>query len=121
VFVHDRQTGHHARERVEQRRAGDGLRHRDGTERGRPVRRLHLAGGEPRARDTNGQFDVFVRDRQAGTTRRVSVSAAGTQGDGQSSEPSLSADGRYLAFSSRATTLAPGEDRTRPSTCSCAT
>ena len=59
--------------------------------------------------DTNGATDVFVRDRQAGTTTRVSVATGGAQGTGASSEPSISADGRFVAFSSLAPNLVPGD------------
>src|SRR5437867_824550 len=59
--------------------------------------------------DTNGAFDVFVHDRLTGTTERVSVDSAGTQGHGNSSEPSISADGRFVAFSSVATNRVPGD------------
>jgi Tol biopolymer transport system component len=59
--------------------------------------------------DTNTQQDVFVRDLKNGKTRRVSVSSAGTEGDGSSSAPSISADGRLVAFSSQATTLVPND------------
>jgi Tol biopolymer transport system component len=59
--------------------------------------------------DTNGATDVFVRDRLNGTTTRVSVSTAGAQGNGASSEPSISDDGRYVAFSSAATNLVAGD------------
>ena len=55
--------------------------------------------------DTNGVRDVFVRDRIAGTTERVSVGAGGLEGDGASAAPSISADGRYVAFESHATNL----------------
>jgi Tol biopolymer transport system component len=55
------------------------------------------------AGDTNGFYDTFVRDRQSGTTVRVSVATGGAQGDSESLEPSISADGRYVAFRSRAT------------------
>jgi hypothetical protein len=61
------------------------------------------------AGDTNGAMDVFVRDRQAGTTIRVSVSSAGLQGDGASDNPAISADGRYVAFRSLATNLVAGD------------
>ncbi|MBK7643850.1 MAG: PD40 domain-containing protein [Planctomycetes bacterium] len=54
--------------------------------------------------DTNGQPDVFVRDLIAGTTTRASAGAAG-EGDGASAAPCLSADGRFVAFASRATNL----------------
>ena len=49
--------------------------------------------------DTNGTADVFVHDRQTGSTTRVSVASDGTQGNGGSDSPRLSADGRYVAFS----------------------
>jgi hypothetical protein len=61
------------------------------------------------AGDTNGTSDVFVHDRQTGETRRVSVASNGSQGNCQSNEPSLSADGRYVAFSSVASTLVAGD------------
>jgi Tol biopolymer transport system component len=55
---------------------------------------------------TNGPQDVFIRDMQTGTTRLVSVNKDGTGGgNGASSEPRVSADGRYVAFSSLATDL----------------
>ncbi len=55
--------------------------------------------------DTNGIEDVFVHDRQTGTTERVSLSSGGTQGDIKSYRPSLSNNGRFVAFKSSATTL----------------
>ncbi len=55
--------------------------------------------------DTNGRYDVYVRDRQAGETIRVSVASDGTQGDGDSTWPFISANGRYVAFASAASTL----------------
>lgn len=61
------------------------------------------------AGDTNASYDVFVRDMQLGSTTRVSVDSAGAQGDGDSVSPSISSDGRYVAFSSVATNLVPGD------------
>ncbi len=62
------------------------------------------------AGDTNGALDLFVRDRLAGTTERVSVSSDGVQGDGHSGGRSaLSGDGRFVAFDSAATNLVPGD------------
>jgi hypothetical protein len=55
--------------------------------------------------DTNGAWDVFVRDRRTGTTERVSVSSTNAQGDFDSYGPSISADGRWVAFWSQATNL----------------
>jgi Tol biopolymer transport system component len=56
---------------------------------------------------TGAATQVRVRDLSAGTTRPVSVSDTGSQGDGNSGEPVISADGRYLAFSSNSTNLSP--------------
>ena len=57
------------------------------------------------AGDTNDVDDVFVRDRSAGTTERVSVSTTGVESDQLSARPSISASGRYVAFVSLASTL----------------
>jgi Tol biopolymer transport system component len=65
--------------------------------------------------DTNRIPDVFVRDRQAETTVRASVASDGTQATGDaglfdsSFDPSISADGRSVAFTSSATNLVPGD------------
>ncbi|MEG4395764.1 calcium-binding protein [Microcoleus sp. BROC3] len=59
--------------------------------------------------DTNASRDIFVRDTLANTTTRVSVDSAGNQGLGESSNPSISADGRFVAFSSLASNLVPGD------------
>ncbi|MBI3848065.1 MAG: PD40 domain-containing protein [Planctomycetes bacterium] len=55
--------------------------------------------------DNNLVPDVYVRDRVAGTTARVSVDSAGHEANGESSTPSMSSDGRYIAFESQATNL----------------
>jgi Tol biopolymer transport system component len=60
------------------------------------------------AGDTNGTWDVFVRDRVGGTTRLVSRGLAGAPGNGSSEDPTIAADGRFVAFRSFATDLAPG-------------
>ena len=64
--------------------------------------------------DTNGWSDVFVYDRDAGTTNRISVAADGAQADGASSAPDISADGRYVVFESAANNLVPGHAPHRP-------
>ena len=61
------------------------------------------------AGDTNGTDDIFVRDRSAGTTERVSVDSGGAQATGTSGAPWISADGRYVAFDSDATDLVAGD------------
>jgi Tol biopolymer transport system component len=55
--------------------------------------------------DKNGVTDVFVHDLAKGTTTRVSVSNNGTEGNGASYWPFISADGRYVTFTSDATNL----------------
>jgi Tol biopolymer transport system component len=52
--------------------------------------------------DTNNNADVFLRDRQAGTTIRISVTSMGAQVAGDSRAPTISADGQRIAFSSSA-------------------
>lgn len=62
------------------------------------------------AGDTNGFADVFVRDRQNGTTQRVSVDSAGTQENAAcGSLVSISSDGRFVVFDSPATNLVQGD------------
>ncbi len=57
----------------------------------------------------NGDQDIFVRDVVAGTTTIVSVNSSGVQANSFSSDPSISADGRFVAFVSFASNLAPGD------------
>lgn len=55
--------------------------------------------------DTNGVSDMFVMDRTTGSVTRISVSSKGVQGNGPSTYPSISADGRFVAFRSEASNL----------------
>jgi Tol biopolymer transport system component len=59
--------------------------------------------------DANGRFDVFLRDRQTGSTELVSLGTSGRQGNGDSSVGWISADARYVAFVSSASNLVPGD------------
>jgi Tol biopolymer transport system component len=110
VFVNDRATGTTERVSV----AGDGTQGDDFSgapavgSTGRYVAFESFAANLVPG-DTNGNEDVFVRDRVAGTTSRVSLADDGTQGDGSSGQPSISADGRYVAFESLASNLVPGD------------
>ena len=61
------------------------------------------------AGDTNQAGDIFVRDRQSGTTQRVSVATSGVQGNGLSRYAALSADGRFVAFESDASNFVPSD------------
>jgi Tol biopolymer transport system component len=60
--------------------------------------------------DENGVTDIFVRDRTAGTTTRVSTDAAGVEADDNSYNASISADGRYVAFTSDSDSLHPQDN-----------
>ncbi len=53
--------------------------------------------------------DIYVHDRTTGQTTRVSVASDGTQGNRDSYNPHLSADGRYVLFTSNATNLVAGD------------
>lgn len=64
--------------------------------------------------DTNRRVDVFVKDLASGAIERVSVASNGAQGNGASSEPAISADGRYVAFESFASNLVPGDTNRKP-------
>lgn len=55
--------------------------------------------------DTNGVADIFVRNRNDGTTRRVSVSSSGGQANGDSRACAISGNGRYVVFESTASNL----------------
>ena len=59
--------------------------------------------------DTSFSGDIFVRDLSTNTTTRVSVDSAGNQGNRTSYTPSISADGRFVTFSSDASNLVPGD------------
>ncbi|MCW6007262.1 hypothetical protein K1W54_22350 [Micromonospora sp. CPCC 205371] len=58
--------------------------------------------------DTNGVADVFQRDLRTGTIQRVNVTTAGAQAEALTVSPTMSADGRYVAFTSEAA-LVPGD------------
>lgn len=106
VFVHDRETGTTTRVSVD-----------SGGVEGNFVSAFPSMSADGRliafrsladnlvANDTNGAFDIFVHDRQTGTTTRVSVDSAGVEADSDSEEANFSADGRFVAFESDATNL----------------
>nr|MBC8449122.1 PD40 domain-containing protein [Chloroflexota bacterium] len=111
IFVHDTQTG--VTERVSV--ASDGTEANDGSYYGLAISSdgRHIAFESYATNlvtgDTNDAEDVFVHDRQTGATTRVSLAADGTQGDGDSYRPSVSGDGRFVAFHSDATNLVSGD------------
>lgn len=59
--------------------------------------------------DANGRLDVYVRDRQLGTTVLISATAAGFAGNDRSELTDLSEDGRFVVFLSWASDLVPGD------------
>lgn len=59
--------------------------------------------------DTNGVEDIFVHRRETVETARVSIASDGTQANSNSLVPAVTADGRYVAFSSWASNLVPGD------------
>jgi len=59
--------------------------------------------------DTNGLKDVYLRDRVAGLTERISLTALGVEPNGDCWQPAVSPDGRWVAFNSDATNLVPGD------------
>jgi Tol biopolymer transport system component len=61
--------------------------------------------------DTNGRFDVFVRDQLLGETTRINLTPGGNQSQGDASPLGLaiSADGRFIAFDSVASDLVSGD------------
>ncbi len=108
VFVHDRETG--ATERVSV--ASDGAQVNDFSWQpsisgdGRYVAfQSDASGFDPG--DTNGFLDVYIHDRETGTTQRASVASDGTEGNNHSGIPSINGDGRYVAFHSGASNLVP--------------
>ena len=64
--------------------------------------------------DSNGTLDVFVHDLRTGRIELVSRGSNGELGDRDSFSPSLSADGRYVAFSSLASNLDPRDRNEAP-------
>jgi Tol biopolymer transport system component len=68
---------------------------------------FHSAADHLVVNDSNGKYDVFVRDRLLATTELVSVATNGASGNDSSLRPSMSPDGRYIAFDSGASNLDP--------------
>jgi hypothetical protein len=59
--------------------------------------------------DSNGASDIFVKDMASGVTTRVSTDKSAVQGNGYSYTPSMSEDGRSVAFESYASNLHPAD------------
>ena len=63
--------------------------------------------------DTNWKRDIFVRDRLLGITERVSLDSSGNEANAHNNNPAISADGRYVAFTSEATNLVTNDTNNR--------
>jgi Tol biopolymer transport system component len=61
------------------------------------------------AGDTNGNLDIFLYDTVSETTTLISNDVSGDPSDNGSYQPSISADGRYVVYSSLATDLVTGD------------
>jgi Tol biopolymer transport system component len=121
VFVRDRQTGATARVSISSAgRQGNGSSEHPAISGDGRFVVFDSAASNLVPGDTNGAWDVFVRDRENGITRRVSVSSAGAQGNGDSGGfisyggPAISANGRFVAFWSEATNLVGGDTNASP-------
>lgn len=110
IFVHDTRTGTTERVSVDSNGGqGDGASYWPALSADGALAAFATYADGFAAGDTNGEEDVFVRDRVAGTTRLVSVDCAGVIGDAGSFSPGLTPDGRFLAFTSEASNLVDGD------------
>ena len=110
VFVHDRDTG--ATERVSVATAGTEANNESYSPAISSAGRFVAFRSDATnlvVNDTNHNSDIFVHDRTLGVTERVSVASDGTQANGDSTLPAISADGRFVAFSSEASNLVAGD------------
>jgi len=106
IFVHDRQTGETKRVSVSST-GGEGnswSTYPSISGDGRYVT-FNSTSSNLVVGDTNSAGDVFVHDLQTGETTRVSKSSTGVEGNNWSNYPTISADGRYVAFISPATNI----------------
>jgi hypothetical protein len=111
VFVHDRATGITERASVDSSgaQANDGTQGSNVSADGNTVVFGSFASNLV-AGDTNGMSDFFVHDRASGITERVSVDSSGAESNDYSIyRPSISADGRVVAFDSLASNLVAGD------------
>jgi Tol biopolymer transport system component len=110
IFVHDTQTGETTRVSVD---SSGGEANDDSfdpfiSSNGRYVAFLSYAINLVTG-DTNGYGDIFVHDTQTGETARVSLDSSGGEANDDSGGPSISSDGRYVAFLSYAKNLVTGD------------
>ncbi|HUP80888.1 MAG TPA: hypothetical protein VM260_20225, partial [Pirellula sp.] len=61
------------------------------------------------AGDSNGRDDIFIKDMSTGSITRVSTDSLSAQANNHSYQPSINADGKFLAFRSSASNLVAGD------------
>jgi len=110
IFVHDRRTG---KTKIISKGSAGKLGNNDSSKPaisadGRYVAFQSLASNLVPG-DINDKMDIFVHDRLTGKTKIISKDSAGKLGNNDSSNPAISADGRYVAFQSSANNLTPGD------------
>jgi cold shock CspA family protein len=113
VFVHDRATGITERVSVDSSGAeGDndcGFNNAASISANGQIVAFDSLASNLVTGDTNADWDVFVHDRATGITERVSVDSAGAEVNAGSVYPSISADGKIVAFKSFASNLVAGD------------
>ena len=115
VFVRDHQTGDTARVSLgPDGQEGNGYAEAPALSADGRFVAFHSAADNLVPFDNNMDLDIFVHDRQTGTTERVSVTSDGAQAAGGSYRAALSADGRLVAFVSTAVDLDPRDDDPLP-------
>lgn len=116
VFVHDLETGTTTAVSVslnnELGTSGRNSYHQSISVDGRYIA-FNSSRGNMVAGDTNLRSDIFVRDMQTNTMRRVSVGPNGIQSNGDSFYTNMSDDGRYITFHSSASNLVAGDTNGR--------
>jgi Tol biopolymer transport system component len=109
IFLHDRQTG--STVRVNLTSAGaqvtDFYSDRPAITPDARFVVFRSLSAELIANDTNSKIDVFLRDRQAGTTERVSMSMGGGHLIADSFYPSISADAGFITFDNASSGAVP--------------
>lgn len=110
VFVHDRQAGQTTRVSIstEGVQGNNYANSCDMSDDGRYVAFDSWASNLVSS-DTNNAYDVFLHDWHTGETTLLSASTSGIQGNGDSSYPAISADGKVIAYTSEAENLVPGD------------
>ena len=106
VFVFDRET--HEIERASSN--SEGAEGNDASQSPSISENGRLVAFESKARnlspnDANGKTDIFIYNRETEVTERISVDSTGIGGNGNSTNPSISANGRYVSFESKASNL----------------